>query len=505
MVNIRVSFILISFYLFFQTPYVRAQCDSSTCDQDVSKCESSSSAAVGQAQSAVNAAKAAEGNIASSGAAASGTNINSNSGIDSNSCNQQSSNLGGAIGKTNAAKSQCVSSCESAKSDAQSMAQQYQSIASSLPPQDPNKQICQTASQKCQSDSSKIEGIQKSQCEQPIDSKTNELQAGKDAMPSCQQQAKNTGSSSGMGGMPSMPQMGGGGNKGDGNQSPQQSPNSSTPTTPTATNSSNPNCSGPTAARLSDCNNQFVTNCTSDPTGPGCASFTSRYCTPSSTANSNASQTFMSSVPSTNMVVDKAGEGIGTPYCQAANSSQFCQTPGHAQCPSCSGSPSSVTADQLNQAKITCPDDPLFLNPSNFASNSNSSGSKPAGSAALSVSGSGGGLSQRAAAQGEATEKQARAGMEGYPAGLNMDVGGGSGGSYGGGSSYGEGREPSSYSSHLKDLFNSKDGKARKSVDALVGGAPVRDVASAAGPSLFTLSSIAYQAYCTRVQAKNCR
>lgn len=127
-------------------------------------------------------------------------------------------------------------------------------------------------------------------------------------------------------------------------------------------------CTKDTAWEYSDCNEQEATACASNLSDSTCQDFSGRYCS-TDTAEGTTIDGYTK---------DKNGEGIGTAFCDKVAATNYCATSGRDQCPSClqlnnsqlaacQANPSLCLAQnttaQIEQAKTTCPDDPIFANP----------------------------------------------------------------------------------------------------------------------------------------------
>lgn len=127
-------------------------------------------------------------------------------------------------------------------------------------------------------------------------------------------------------------------------------------------------CTKDTAWEYSDCNEQEATACASNLSDSTCQQFSGRYCSVDAAEGTTVD----------GYTKDKNGEGIGTAFCDKVAATNYCAASGRDQCPSClqlnnsqlaacQANPSLClaqnTAAQIEQAKTTCPDDPIFANP----------------------------------------------------------------------------------------------------------------------------------------------
>ena len=307
------------------------------------KCQSAAKASDGQCGAAVKAFKAADKGREIAGKAASGTNVNSNSGIEQSAIQGNDADLQKAIGECQAAKKDCDEKCDSALKEAQAAMS------------DPNKMPI------AKPDVAAIPGVKSGQCDQPIDSKLGELQAGKAPLGQQSKEAEKTKdeSKNGGGGMPPMPTP------------PKSDPSDTGSTAAAATPAAAAlNCAVVGGSRFSDCNAAFTTKCGASMTASECDAFADRYCA----LTSGDASTAPPAKATTNLVIDKRGEGTGTNFCSYALSYRYCQTAGREQCPSClkvyaqascGASAASCLAESssgaMEKAKATCPDDPIFL------------------------------------------------------------------------------------------------------------------------------------------------
>ncbi len=125
------------------------------------------------------------------------------------------------------------------------------------------------------------------------------------------------------------------------------------------------------AFKKDSCTDLFLSNCKDNLTDARCEKFVGHYCGTSTEAPPAADSTNPSSLPN---------EGVGTPFCQLALSDKYCRSSGQPSCPSCANltrmkgctdSPASclpqMTQADKEQAKVSCPTDPLFANPAFMA------------------------------------------------------------------------------------------------------------------------------------------
>lgn len=292
------------------------------------------------------------------------------------------------------------------------------------------------------------------------------------------------------GGMPQMPQ---GGGEGGSDSPPTTDPLPTYQSTPTA-------CSGAEAYNNPDCNDKYVADCasasssSSESKRANCQVFTQRYCTPRSSGGT--------------------GEGVGSALCNKAVVEKFCQQEGRNQCPSCKQQVlqnasyckergnkcvSQSPEQQMEEAKSTCPTDPIFSNPSlaqAFKSGAGGAGGGGGGGGGGSSLGSGGSAgSPMATATADEEKKDGGKGPD-----LGVDGGGGGFSGYGQGGS-GSGASDSSSS------FGMPGGKSSARTPTAAPFSEVAGLGAAPGvmtKSLFTLSSETYKDHCQRGLLNNC-
>jgi hypothetical protein len=444
-------------------------------------------------------ANAADAGRSAGTAASSGVNVNKNSGALGNDIGAQKANLAGAQSKCEAAKQQCDSKCDQAKSQAQAAAAGGDKSA--------------------QADVGQIPGIKSGQCDQPLDGKIAQLQQGQSNLGNDGKQAGDTKNASQNGMPPISPPQGGGGDKGK--NDPQQ-----------AQQGAGLDCNGIGTERVSDCNNQYIQKCKSDPNGAGCFAFSNRYCNIGGNA---ASAGVANSAPLTgamsNLVADKTGEGLGSDYCQQVNAQRFCQQGGRGQCPSCmqlaGNTPASSTA-AMNTAAQTCPGDPMFINAGLVNKGTSSSGTAVTNPGSTSDSikagiggtkpgvatgggapsgGSGGGMGTGSGSAAGVTVpesvKRGTAATEGSPNGISMSVGGEGGGGGGGSEPFNPGADDGASGPGALNPFSAGDRKKLQPM-APAAGVAAKDVSNPYGPSIFTIGSQAYRNYCSKAQIWSC-
>jgi len=304
-------------------------------------------------------------------------------------------------------------------------------------------------------------------------------------------------------------------------------------------------CSKPDALAYRDCNGFMENRCKTILDDPTCQQFSARYCGP--TAGGNA--TIMvepQTPPGVVFGVDPAtlygatGEGVGSPYCRGVTGWNFCKAGGRGSCPSClqiqrNQSPACAqnpalclaqnSLGEIEKAKVSCPTDPAFADPS-FAAGGGSqvpgsvaAGGLPAvvlpqsvsagsgatvstgggsgGGSNLTASGAGptGGISTQSAVSGSAGADQGM--REGATNGYSQAGYGGANGSVGGGAgsvslNAGGGRE-----------FASASDAATGFRPSSVSG-PTSDVQGQFAPSLFSTSSQVIRQRCQAGRLNNC-
>jgi hypothetical protein len=282
-------------------------------------------------------------------------------------------------------------------------------------------------------------------------------------------------------------------------------------------------CESNEGARYSDCNGYYTANCTStNMSGANCNEFAQRYCGSASgggQANANIGGATGA------VVVDKGGEGLGSPFCSMYQAYKFCQAGARGGCPSCRGTASfssptcqndpskCMSSEQLVDAQNKCPTDPIFLNPNvqkQIADAKNpekiaegTSTSKTPGAIPPSAAGgasSGGGSSGLGGSGGTG----AGGGIEGatpesLPVGtaVQMELGNGGGGS-GGSGEYNFGDE--------EEAGRGPAGLTEQSVmpaGAVQGLA--KDISNQFGPNVFSISSTVYRSMCSKGTLTACK
>ena len=130
-------------------------------------------------------------------------------------------------------------------------------------------------------------------------------------------------------------------------------------------------CSKDDAYRYAPCDSNLEATCKAAPDTPNCVNFQARYC------GGNIANPPAVIAPSGG-IEGAVGAGVGTAFCKFSLAHNFCKTSGRELCPSCAqlattkspacqANPALCLAqnspDQINQAKNTCPTDPLFSDP----------------------------------------------------------------------------------------------------------------------------------------------
>lgn len=466
--------------------------------QYAARCQSASKSSVAQC-------KAAEGALAAADQARSavpGNNdIRNNASRLASDAGKQAADAAKALSQCDAAQRQCESACDQARSQAQ---------AAKSP------------------EAGQIPGIKQSQCTAPLEAEKAKLQQAMNNLGQDQQAANETGKESSSGQPPQMPPP----QKGGEEEKPKEDAVAKM-------------CGGADAARFSDCNEQFISKCSSNMDDRSCAAFVERYCSTAggpaspwassgagtgsgsgstSPINSGSGVNIQSMRTQAAYVADKKGEGMGSSFCEKAISYKFCQASGRGACPSCvalqQGSEfSSPAGDQLKNAQKNCPSDPMFLNPEVIAKlkdgttatdSSESNGGvgnvgnidRTAGAGSSGGSGGGGGFGSpgnNAPAAGGGLDGATPEGVA--PNGMSIasygSGGGGGGARAGQGSSdggEGYGRRPSS-----KAAFSGSAIMPAASVSGMAA-----DVSNQHGPSVFAISSGTYRRLCTGGKLLHC-
>jgi hypothetical protein len=308
-------------------------------------------------------------------------------------------------------------------------------------------------------------------------------------------------------------------------------------------------CSKSDAYQYQDCNDYLANTCTqamaSNTYGSdaNCMNFGNRFC-----ASSSSSIVPISSappvIPADGMPVagaappiGQAGEGVGTPFCQSVLAYNYCQTAGREQCPSCLliannqaaacvNNPALCLAqnsqDQINQAKTTCPTDPIFSNPAYVAGGaavanqlaaSQGGTALPAVVLPQSVSGSSAaveGAASSVVSTGSGTASGATGSLPGATTASNAaareggSTGAGSSAAYanGGGANY----VPSSVGAMGgREVAMSGGAGATARNTASTSGGPASDVQGRFGPSVFAMGSQAIRQRCQAGKLNNCQ
>lgn len=130
-----------------------------------------------------------------------------------------------------------------------------------------------------------------------------------------------------------------------------------------------------------------IANSSGMATTPNCAAFAARYCSTTLTPSRSAGNV-LSNGAVTQVNLAGTGEGMGTPFCKNSVANAYCSDPtngaARARCPSCLTQASNQSAacianpalclaqispTQITQARTTCPDDPVFSDPTSQYAN----------------------------------------------------------------------------------------------------------------------------------------
>ena len=498
---------------------------SALAGQWLQKCEQANKESQQKCKQAYDSYKASDAARKSSGVASS-TNDTHNNAI----------NLKGKIEAAKAELDKDIAQCEAAQKSCEGECDKQKGLAQpEASKQPPNQDAI--------SDIGQIPGKKSSDCTGEIQPKTQEMKAGRAPLDSQSQESQNTKDQSQAGG--GMPQM-----------SPPKSDDKGSDTGSTgagtvsaAAAAAGLNCAVAGGSRFSDCNATFVAKCTASMGASECDAFSDRYCN----LTSSSGQPPMAAA-TTNLVIDKRSEGLGSSFCSLANAHRYCQTPGRETCPSCikvyaQASCQSLacigqTSTSLNSGKQPgCLDDPSYLTPVNGAMaspevkaigqlsgggtgiangsaasqlvNSGSSSAYLAPASLGSLGAGGGGAGGSGSTGGGAVGSGAAGGGGGAAGGAasnredsagsiigSMDVGGAGGGGGGGGSG------DSPYIANEERILGALDVKAafdglkREPAAAAVGVAA--DVSNAYGPSIFSIGSGAIHGFCVRGRIPSC-
>jgi hypothetical protein len=309
-------------------------------------------------------------------------------------------------------------------------------------------------------------------------------------------------------------------------------------------------CSKSDAYQYQDCNDYLANTCTQAMTSntygsdANCMNFGNRFCASSSSSIvpiSSAPAVIPAGTPVAGATppIGQPGEGVGTPFCQSVLAYNYCQTSGREQCPSCLQIANNQAAacvnnpalclaqnsqDQINQAKTTCPTDPIFSNPAYVAggaavanqlaatqggtslpavvlpqsvngSSSAVEGATPAsvssGTASAAVSGATTGAATASASDNGASREGGSTGAGSAPSYAN-----------GGGANY----VPSSVASMGgREVAMSGGAGATARNTASTSGGPASDVQGQFGPSVFAMGSQAIRQRCQAGKLNNCQ
>lgn len=317
------------------------------------------------------------------------------------------------------------------------------------------------------------------------------------------------------------------------------------------------NCSKDDAYEYMDCNTTLASACAAKINGNSyasdklCQNFSNRFC-----ASTSSSSSAVTTVAATANGPAKGGVGEGLSqnpgYCQQVLAFNFCQGSGRGECPSClqlvanrapacANNPALCLAqnspEQLNQAKQTCPTDPVFSNPNMITGGQVATGISggaplpvavlPSGSSAAQVVNAGtsatgtttataGANSQLAATTGSSTNGSSNGTVVTFSTasvkgGASEAVAGGATREGGGGSQYasggagGSGMNPVGYGS--RNAGNSREiaaagGGAGNMRPSSVGPAP--DVQGQFGPSVFAMGTQVIRQRCQAGKLNNC-
>lgn len=443
----------------------------------LASCNSGAQTAENQCRAAETALKASDAARSASTAASSGNAINQNCSNLGRDIGQQQGDIGKAQGQCQSALSRCSSSCTPNPMN-----------PAENPAIESRKNKCiQTISKELADLGQAMgnlagDGAQSAACKQASDSKP-----------------------------PQMPQM----------QPPQSNPDDKKGMT----------CDSAEGVRYSDCNAAFISKCGKDMNASYCTEFADRYCGSATTGGqSNVSSSgFAGQVAG--VVVDKGGEGLGSPFCKMVTAYRFCQAANRGDCPTCRGlysysssecqsNPSqcvpSMNSTQIETAKNNCPLDPIFADPAAVkkleegakksepvAENTGVGQATPerVGASGASMSGGNGrGLSTTGGgAQGGVAGALHGATPESLPGGTAVGMETGSSG--GGGSSSFTPGEDESESGEKGSTFGSK--KPLMPAEAVAGMA--RDVSNQNGPNIFSISTAVYRNMCSQGRLIHCK
>lgn len=287
----------------------------------------------------------------------------------------------------------------------------------------------------------------------------------------------------------------------------------------------NVDCTKAGSEAYSDCNDTYLAKCAEDFSSSVCKNFSGRYCAAVSSQTPANNSTPVNQTDSGVIIAsaedkDIKGEGVGSQFCFTVQATDFCTASNRAECPSCQqlqtnkaaackSNPALCLAQNsktdIDAAKTSCPNDPLFSNPDYMAGGGSKvpselqTGEDPILPMPYS-SNEGTDVASIASAGGEAV-----IGANSEMAG-GVAVGGGNSEMAGNGfASGGTGVGVSGSSSAFGGSGSAADmARARAIRAGIRGPANSLNVASAVGPSLFAVSSEIIGSRCKRKLFVHC-
>jgi hypothetical protein len=415
------------------------------------------------------------------------------------SAHQAALDQGRDIGQQQSAVQNAIRQCEEAKQRCSQRCDQEQQRASTV-------EACKMAG-----DPGTVPKAKQSACVAPITAMLGQLGAANSQLGQAGKQASSSSNASGGGAMPLPIPLPTGGDKSKEDKAEEPL-----------------NCDKSGYTKFVDCNQHYIQKCESNMSGAGCGDFANRYCNLGAVNNtadvaiptppvSGTDKLVVTFSKSQQLETGKVGEGMGSDFCQKANAWRFCQQSGRTQCPSCLQNPWPNSDKQLNEARSTCPSDPMFLDPSvvsrlNASTSSSrlssqtvgdtkgkgSSSDKFGSASGFSASGGSSGSSlggQTPGAVGGEISNGAVSESNNRKVNLGVDTGGGGGGS--------SSHDPGNFAG--PSTYGTQSARAGKPTPAAPVAGLAKDVSVQFGPSVFSISSSTYKTLCSRGKLMHCK
>lgn len=267
-----------------------------------------------------------------------------------------------------------------------------------------------------------------------------------------------------------------------------------------------PKCEEPGSEKYTHCNDHYAGICLSNMSAPGCDAFANRYCNLSSSNNGTTDIAITPVQNGSDSVIGTfsagvVGEGLNSDFCSKVIAARACQKDGGEKCDSQVGfgsDPTGTGGTGTNTAVTTTP--AVGLQPESFSdSGLDRFSTNASGEAGSSGGGSGGGMGGASTQSVGAIGGGAGVVEGGYGKVGSIDPGGGSGG----GGGYSGNNAGSDYSS-IEENRNPASIAGKGAVAAAALTTSATDVAKQYGPSVFSISSIAYQNLCSKNKL-NCK